>query len=155
MIRRTETRVSCWAVFFTAAAMATACQDKSISEVLQGDNRDFAAGGVVSAERSLNGTVKITFRGNTNADSYEIYEDMKDKETPEAELPTAKTLKERLLTPVEHAAGKLIYEITTSHIPFGGQYCYRLGMLEKGSGNRSDLGATRCLTNEQNWVWTG
>jgi len=135
--------------------LLSSCEPKNIRDVLEAESKDSSLGGIVNVERGLNGTVKVTFRGVVGADSYELYEVVKAVNTPENEVASAKALSERLLSVVQHAPGKLVYEFESSHIPFGGQFCYRFKMFDKNSGGSVELGAPKCLMNDKNWFWSG
>ncbi|MEN9824964.1 MAG: hypothetical protein RI953_709, partial [Pseudomonadota bacterium] len=140
---------------FLFAGLLASCSNKSLRDVLEAESKDILSGGIVNVERVLNGTIKVTFRGVVGAETYEISEALKDPQESDETLVTAKATKERVLTVIQHAPGKLVYDFESSHIPFGGKFCYRLSMFEKQSGQKIDLGASKCILNDQNWVWAG
>ena len=106
------------AVLFVLAGIAQSCENKDIMDVLEAESKDLSLGGIVNVERNLNGTVKLTFRGIVGAQSYELYEESSPNAgvTPSdgsaANSAGAVSTKgsARLLTVVQHAPGKLVYD---------------------------------------------
>jgi len=144
--------------FASSVTLLLSCSDNNPSGLLQNtlDEGEVKASGIVTAARDENGNVRIDFRGLSGAEEYTLFEESVDgSSTTEAVALTAKILSERQIQTLKHVPGTTSYTYTTSDIPFGNPFCYRVTASMKSDPLGKPLPRRKCLADDDNWLFKG
>ncbi len=149
-----------WNKFFMQIPLLllfAACSGKTPSDLLGGgeDSGELASSGVIAVVRGDNGNVRIDFRGMTGSDQYVLVEQAYPTTIADADLLKSTATREKQIQVIKHSPGQASYSFSTSNIPFGAKFCYRIDSTVAGGAAQRTLPRKLCLTNDDSWLFQG